>query len=170
MSRVGIALECGTERWRNIVEAAKAPRFHCCLIRRSWGGNCLLEIFPLFHFPQPSVGENLKLIVSWKIFTEKPKALHFFIVFFYDSNAADYFLSQGLLAARFYLFFWGFFLVVFSSAGLSPAQVFILPGQQHLLGFTWIHLFSTSQLLESQSGRMRNKRKKFKCCAFRLFQ
>lgn len=60
-SGVGIALECGTERWRNIVEAAKAPRFHCCLIRRSWGGNCLLEIFPLFHFPQPSVGENLKL-------------------------------------------------------------------------------------------------------------
>lgn len=45
--------------------------------------------------------------------------------------------------------------MLFSSAGLShsPAKVFTVPGQQHLLGFTWI------QLLEPQNDRINNKRK-----------
>lgn len=145
-SGMGIALEYLIERWKNSMEAS-----HCCLIRMrmSWGGNCLLEIFSLFHFPQPSsVVENLKFI-NWflgKCSLKTQKLFTFFSAFFLSLQGCRLFPLPGFIH-----FFW----MLFSSAGLShsPAKVFTL------LGFTWIQLSWISQLLESQNGRIKNKRK-----------
>lgn len=128
----------------------------------SWGGNCLLQIFPLFHFPQPSVVEN-------STFTDcflgkcllKPKISSLFNAFFMTPRLQIISCPKASELPGFIHFLRVFFCVLFSPAGLShsPAEVFPLPGQQHLLGFTWIQLSWTSQLWEPQNNRIVNKRK-----------
>lgn len=147
-------------RGESIVAAIKGPCFHCFFIRsnlsdfrHNFGGLFLLKNVCFLSHSHPL----LRIFILLSMFLERflLKLFTFFFLHFLTTPSIQmreflmmsWLMSQCLLAAVFYTFFWLALPTV--SAELcqarqrccSPVQVFILPGQQGLRGFTWFWLF-----------------------------